>query len=517
MHAAPTTTPALPKTRVEPPTHKSADPFGRLVVASSCLPVHLSRTGPSAPWEARTTIGGLVTALRAVLTSRGGVWVGWTGATEEKGAPVGGLSTATAGQDAYDLRAVSLTSCEERDFYSGFCNQVLWPLFHGLPDHSLIEPPYWPAYQRVNRKFAEEVAAVHRDDDLVWVHDYQLLLVGEELRRLGVTRGVSFFLHTPFPPPELFFRLPWADRLLTALACYDLVGFQTDRHMANFLACLRRLDSDPVLRSGHPALAVEATVGGEPRRFQVGSFPTGVDFYALSAEAGSDEIDTLSAKLRDRLGDCRMLLGIDRLDYTKGVRHKLKAFANLLETHPEWQGKVVLLQVVIPSRETIPAYAAVKEEIEGLVGEINGRFSRPAWIPIQYHYRRVGETELLALYRTADTAVIVPLEDGMNLVAKEYCAANVDESGVLVLSRFAGAAAQLADGALLVNPWDEVDLAETLHRALTMPPEARREHMVTLRAMVRNEDIFHWAGSFLKAAIRAQQGHPPALSLPISH
>ncbi len=517
MHAPIPTTQSLSKPRVEPARHPSPGAFRRLVVASTFLPVHLSRTAPSAPWEARTTIGGLMTALRAVLKSRGGVWVGWTGVTEEKGAPTGGLSTETAGQAAYDLRAVSLTSCEERDFYSGFCNQVLWPLFHGLPDHSLIEPPYWPAYQRANRKFAEQVAAAHEEGDLVWVHDYQLLLVGEELRRLGITRGVSFFLHTPFPPPELFFRLPWAERLLTALASYDLVGFQTDRHVANFLACLRRLDPDPVFRSGHPALTVEATLGGEARRFQVGSFPTGVDFYALAAEAESDEVVELSDKIRARLGDCRMLLGVDRLDYTKGVRHKLKAFANLLEAHPEWQGKVVLLQVVIPSRETIPAYAAVKEEIEGLVGEINGRFSRPGWIPIQYRYRRVGETELLALYRTADAAVIVPLEDGMNLVAKEYCAANVAESGVLVLSRFAGAAEQLADGSLLVNPWDEIDLAETLHQALTTSPETRREHMAKLRAMVRNEDIFYWAGSFLKAAMWAQAGEPPALSLPISH
>ena len=517
MHAPPPTTPSLPRTRVQPIAEETAAPFRRLVVASSFLPVHLSRTGPSAPWEARTTIGGLATALRAVLKARGGVWVGWTGATAETGAPAGDLSTETAGQTAYDLRAVGLTAREERDFYGGFCSQVLWPLFHGLPDHSLIEPPYWPSYQRANRKFAEEIAAVHRPGDLVWVHDYQLLMVGDELARLGVSKGVSFFLHTPFPPPELFFRLPWAERLLRALAAYDLVGFQTDRHVANFLACVRRLDPEPVFHSGHPALTVEAKLGGEPRRFQVGSFPTGVDYYALAAEAESDDVQALTEKLEQRLGGCRMLLGIDRLDYTKGVRHKLKAFANLLETHPEWQGKVMLLQVVIPSRETIPAYAALKQEIDGLVGEINGRFSRPGWIPIQYHYRRVTETELLAFYRAADGAVIVPLEDGMNLVAKEYCAADVDESGVLVLSRFAGAAAQLADGSLLVNPWDEVDLAETLHRALTMPPEERREHMAALRAVVRNEDIYHWAGSFLKAAVRARGGEAPSLSLPVSH
>jgi len=482
----------------------------RLLVASHELPVSLERHDAGAPWGARATGGGLVRGLRPVLRSRGGVWVGWTGVCPEQASPPAEIPGGEAG---YSLRGVALTAAEIRDYDVGFSNQVLWPVFHGLPDHSLIEPDYWPAYQRVNRKFAEELAAVHRDGDLVWVHDHHLLLVGRELASLGVSRGVSFFLHTPFPPPELFFRIPWAEAILDSLADYDLVGFQTHRHVANFLACLRRLDPSPEIGSGHPT-TIHARLGERPRTFRVGAFPIGVDFYALSAAAGGEEVTEAVAALRSRLGGRKLLLGVDRLDYTKGVRHKLKAFAALLERHPEWERKVQLLQVVVPSREGIPAYDQLKLDIEGLVGEINGRFSRPGWIPIQYRYRSLDPTELLVHYRLADAAVVSPLEDGMNVVAKEYCAANVDGEGVLVLSRFAGAAAQLGDGAVLVNPWDEVGFAETLQRALTLDEEERRQRMDRLRATVRNEDIYHWAGSFLKAAMATLPGDELSTSLP---
>jgi trehalose 6-phosphate synthase len=482
----------------------------RLLVASHELPVALERPDERGPWGARATGGGLVSGIRPVLRSRGGVWVGWPGVCREQAPPPAEMPGGEAG---YSLRSVGLTAREIREYDVGFANQVLWPVFHGLPDQSLIEPEYWPAYKRVNRKFADELASVHRDGDLVWVHDYHLFLVGRELKALGITKGVSFFLHTPFPPPELFFRIPWAEEILESLADYDLVGFQTQRHVANFLACLRRLDSNPTLGSGAP-VTVGAELGGRHRTFRVAPFPIGVDFYALSGAAAQAEVTERVAGLRSRLGQRKLLLGVDRLDYTKGVRHKLKAFAALLERHPEWERQVQLLQVVVPSREGIPAYDQLKLDIEGLVGEINGRFSRPGWIPIQYRYRSLDPNELLVHYRLADAAVVTPLEDGMNVVAKEYCAANVDGTGVLVLSRFAGAAAQLGDGAVLVNPWDEVGFAESLHRALTLESEERRQRMERLRATVRNEDVYHWAGSFLKAAMKALPGDELSAALP---
>ncbi|HEX6201055.1 MAG TPA: trehalose-6-phosphate synthase [Thermoanaerobaculia bacterium] len=489
------------------PRLMETSPQPRILVASNDLPVTLEQRGLRAPWQTRATIGGLVSALKPVLEARGGVWLGASGAATER-EPPGGID---GGDGRYSLRAVDLDRADIRSHDLGFSNQVLWPVFHGLPDHSLIEPDYWPGYQRVNRKFAEELAAIHQPGDLVWVQDYPLLLVGRELRELGVARGVCFFLHTPFPPPELFFRIPWAEELLDALAAYDVVGFQTDRHVANFLACLRRLDPNPELGGDHPVFTVGARFnGGGLRRYRVGAFPIGVDFYEIAEAAAEEAVTERVRTLRRSLGERKLLLGTDRLDYTKGVRHKLKAFAALLERHPEWQGKVLLQQVVIPSREGIPAYDRLKLDIEGLVGEINGRFSKPGWIPIQYRYRPLDPQELLVQYRLADAAVVTPLEDGMNLVAKEYCAANVEESGALVLSRFAGAAAQLADGALLVNPWDEVGLAEVLHRALTLAPEERRQRMERLRATVRNEDVFHWAGSFLKAALASLPGDAAA-------
>ena len=391
-----------------------------------------------------------------------------------------------------------------RSWYLGYANQVVWPVFHGLEEQSRTEPTFWPAYQEVNRKFAAALEAIHRPGDLIWIHDYQLLLVGEELEKRGITSGVAFFQHIPFPPPELFFRLPQAERVLSALCDHDLIGFQTDRHVANFLACLRRLDPElgggPREPSHHVSHPVEAVIDGRPRRFEIGAFPVGVDYYDLFSAAREAAVEQRAGELRRRLGTGRkVLLGVDRLDYTKGIRHKLRAFGTLLERHPEWRQKVVLLQVINPSREVVPVYAELKREIETLVGEINGAHAAPGWIPIQYHYHPLDRTELLAHYRAADTALVTPLEDGMNLVAKEYCAAGADD-GALVLSRFAGAATQLADGALLVNPWDEEGLAAAIQRSLELDADERHERMERLRAAVRNEDIYHWAGSFLKAA-----------------
>jgi trehalose 6-phosphate synthase len=481
---------------------------GRILVASHQLPLSLERGTNGSAWTVRPTDGGLIRAVEPVLEARGGVWVGWSGVPEEEGPPSGDLRIPDADLP-YGLHAVSLPADELRAYHDGFACQVLWPIFHGLPDQSLIEPEDRAAYLRVNRLFAREIAAIHQEGDQVWIHDYHLLEVGRELRDHGITSGLSFFLHTPFPPPELFFRIPWAEKLLDALLEHDLLGFQTPRHVANFLACLRRLDPNPQIGPTHPVahpVEMTANVGGRRRRFRVGAFPTGVDFYRIARRAASPEVEAGLEDERD--GGPRILLGVDRLDYTKGVRHKLKAFATLLDRRPEWIGTVKLLQVVVPGHEGIPAYDLLKEEIERLVGEINGRFGTPGWVPIQYRYRCLDRTELIRHYRLADTAVVTPLEDGMNLVAKEFCAADLEASRALVLSRFAGAAAQLEDGAVLVNPWDEIGFAETLHRVLKLGPEERRQRMERLRATVRNEDVYHWAATYLAAALASAPSQP---------
>lgn len=493
----------------ESETLRSAGPArGRILVASHQLPVCVKRASPGTPWTVRPTDGGLVRAVEPVLEARGGVWLGWPGMPREEGAPEGDLRMPDADLP-FRLRAVALSADELRSYDAGIAAQVLWPIFHGLPDQSLIEPEDRVAYLRVNRKFAREIAAIHREGDHVWIHDHHLLEVGRELRNHGISSGLSFFLHTPFPPPELFFRIPWAEHILDSLLEHDLLGFQTPRHVANFLACLRRLDPNPEIGAGHP-VEMAATVGGRRRRFRVGAFPTGVDFYAIARSAASPEVTAAIEKELEAVDGHRILLGVDRLDYTKGVRHKLKAFATLLDRRPEWRGKVKLLQVVVPSRETIPAYERLKLEIERLVGEINGRFGKPGWVPVQYRYRCLSRTELICHYRLADTAVVTPLEDGMNLVAKEFCAADLEESRALILSRFAGAAAQLEDGAVLVNPWDEIGFAETLHRVLGLGREERRQRMERLRATVRNEDAYHWAATYLAAALAGARAIPDA-------
>jgi len=521
--ASPRSGPPAPETETVP-LGKSGH-SGRLILALDRLPVTLGRSGGGDDWTVLPMSGGMINALSPVVRARGGVWVGWCGVPEEelghwhdrKQKLEQELDDASSADDSPDdasddhtrrkslsLQPIELSANQVRAWYSGYANQVVWPVFHGLEEQSRTEPTFWPNYQEVNEKFAATLEAIHRPGDLIWIHDYQLLLVGEELKRRGVSRGVAFFQHIPFPPPELFFRLPQAERVLSALCDHDLIGFQTDRHVANFLACLRRLD--PTLGGGprepshHVSHPVEAVIDGRPRRFEIGAFPVGVDYYELFAASREEAVELRADELRRRLGNGRkVLLGIDRLDYTKGIRHKLRAFGTLLERNPDLRGKVVLLQVINPSREVVPAYAELKREIETLVGEINGAHAAPGWIPIQYHYHPLDRTELLAHYRAADTALVTPLEDGMNLVAKEYCAASSDD-GTLVLSRFAGAASQLADGALLVNPWDEEGLADAMHRALELDGDERRERMERLRAAVRNEDIYHWAGGFLKAA-----------------
>jgi len=493
-----------PAPQAVPAPLRRAHRSGRLILALDRLPVTLGRSGGGDDWTVLPMSGGMINAVSPVLRARGGVWLGWCGVPEEELGHHCARDLSDAETKSFALQPIGLSAKEVRAWYLGYANQVVWPVFHGLEEQSRTEPTFWPMYQQVNAKFAAALDAIHQPGDTIWIHDYQLLLVGEELRRRGISRGVAFFQHIPFPPPELFFRLPQAERVLSALCDHDLIGFQTDRHVANFLACLRRLDPalggasrEPVHHVSH---AVEAVVDGRPRRFEIGAFPVGIDYYELFAAARDEAVEQRATELRRRLGSGRkILVGVDRLDYTKGIRHKLRAFGTLLEHHPEWREKVVLLQVVNPSREMVPAYAELKREIETLVGEINGAHAGPGWIPIQYHYHPLDRTELLAHYRAADAALVTPLEDGMNLVAKEYCAAGTAE-GALVLSRFAGAATQLSDGALLVNPWDEEGLAEAIHRALGLDDAERRERMERLRSAVRNEDIYFWAGSFLKAA-----------------
>lgn len=475
----------------------AAERRNSLVVASNRLPFVLTRAEDGS-YTSRSGSGGLITALLPVLRGRGGAWVGWHGATE----PVPHLNDLLSEAEAdagYRLRPIALTAEEQKKFYFGFSNEIIWPLFHDLQSLCNFDPSYWHSYCEVNRKYAAAIAEEARDGDFVWVHDYQLMSVGMELRRLGVQSKTAFFLHIPFPSLDIYLKLPWRFALLRALLAYDIIGFQTLRDRRNFIQCVRALMNDDARTSGKGQIV---TLHYEGRELRVGSFPIGIDYNDFVRHASGPEVTALAAQLRAQLPDRQLILGVDRLDYTKGIPHRLEAFRNALTRYPELHERVTLIQIVVPSREDIPQYFDLKAKIEGLVGEINGQFTRPGgWVPIHYVFRPLSAVDLLSYYRAAEIALITPLKDGMNLVAKEYCACSIEEDCVLILSEFAGAAAQLQRGALLVNPYDIEGVADAVWHAFCMVPRARRARMRRLRRMIREQDIFWWADSFLRGAI----------------
>jgi trehalose 6-phosphate synthase len=451
----------------------------RLIVVSNRLPVALKRAGRR--WRGESGSGGLVSALLPVLRDRGGTWIGWAGAPGPARAFAGALAAADR-QAGYRLAAVALEAAEIDDFYLGFSNEIIWPLFHDLPSRCKFKPRYWETYRRVNRKYAKAVMGRARPGDFIWVHDYHLMNVGAELRRLGCRSRLAFFLHIPFPSPDVFLKLPWRSQVLDALLEFDLVGLQTARDRRNFLACVQAL-------------------GRSARGTRIGHFPIGIDYNAFLRAAAAPVVEARARELHRLLPRRKLVLGIDRLDYTKGITLRLLAFQDLLERRPAMRGSVSLIQVVVPSREDIPEYHRMKTEIEQLVGRINGAFARPGgWVPVWYEYRSLTREDLLAYYRAADIALITPLKDGMNLVAKEYCACSIEEDCVLILSEFAGAAEQLAAGALLVNPYDVRAVAEAIRAAHAMPAAERTARMRGLRRAVRREDVHRWVDGFLRAA-----------------
>lgn len=476
-------------------------PSGRVLVVSDRLPVALTREGGGG-WRATPASGALISALGPVLGDRRDVWIGWPGVTEEE---VPGLRKVLAGaiqEGGCSLRPVLLTEQERRLCYGGFSGEVVWPLFHDQPLECNFSYAYWDACRKVNRKFARIVAktaASGNGADLIWVHDHLLLGLASELRRLRTPARTAFFLHLPFPSPDTFSKLPWRTQILERLLAYGQIGFQTERDLANFLICTRTLLPGATTSRGEGGLWRVSAPGFETR---AGAFPVGIDAAGLAERAARPEVEARAATLRRSLQGRKLVLGVDRLDRANGIPEKLRAFAELLTRHPELREQVSLVQIVVPSRDSLPRHAALRSEIERLVGEINGYFSRPGWIPVHYLHRSLEPDELLAYYRAAEVALITPLKAGMGLPAKEYCAADLEERGVLVLSEFAGAASQLACGALLVNPFDTRTVARTLRRALRMKREERGARMQRLRREVARHDVFWWAGTFLASVLR---------------
>ncbi len=487
---------SVPDIRARPERVAIRSNHARLVVVSNRLPLTISRDDETGDTAIVSASGGLVTALGPVLSRRGGLWIGWSGTSGARHV-TGALQQASHAL-GYDVVPVDLTAEEIRCYYEGFANEVLWPLFHDLVGRANFDLTYWPSYQRANIKFAKVVAACTSSEDQVWIHDYHLLLVARELRALGIQRRASFFLHIPFPAPDVLHKLPQHKTLVDALLEYNLLGFQTPTDVRNFVEAAR---------AQYPTASLDASSGVlcvASRIVRVGAFPIGIDFQQFEAVACGAEVECKIAQLRQRLGARKLLLGLDRLDYSKGIPARLRAFELALERRAELREQVTFLQVIVPSRERIRAYQELKDEIERIIGAINGRFSSLGWTPVQYIYRSLDAIELSAFYRLSDVACVTPLKDGMNLVAKEYCACNVDETGVLVLSEFAGAACQLHDHALLVNPFDVEAMAEAFTRGVTMDRMERRRHMRALRANIRVNDVHDWVDGFLTRTLRSQ-------------
>jgi trehalose 6-phosphate synthase len=453
-----------------------------LVVVANRLPLDDS-AAPDGACEWRRSPGGLASALHVILQQTPATWVGWAGGT--------GPAPSLPDIGTLRIRPVPVSEDELRGYYEGFANSTLWPLYHDAVEQPVFDRGWWETYRAVNRRFAEAAAEVAEPGAAIWVQDYHLQLVPELLRRLRPDLLIGFFLHVPFPPPELFMQLPRRLELLRGMLGADLVGFQRPQAAHNIAQLAAKLLGAQVTSDD------QIMVDG--RAVRTGAFPVSIDVAEMQALARRPDVVSRIRQFRRDLGQPRrVLLSVDRLDYTKGIEHRLTAYSELLHGGRVTVRDTVLVQVAVPSRERVESYRGLRDRIEGEVGRINGEYGRVGEPAIHYLNQRFGRAELAALYQTADVMVVTPLRDGMNLVAKEYVAARVDGGGALVLSEFAGAAAELAD-AFLVNPHDVDGLKDTLLRAMNADPADLAARMAAMRAHLRTHDIVAWARAYLTA------------------
>jgi trehalose 6-phosphate synthase/phosphatase len=457
----------------------------RLLVVSNRLPLTAKRV--SGRWRGERSSGGLVAAMAPLMEQSDGLWLGWPGdALPDE--PEGRERLMREWERRHGYVAVEIPPKISRSFYEGYANDTLWPLLHGFPTLVVFAPESWHAYRDANERFADAVASRMRKGDLVWAHDYQLMLVPQLIRDRSPDARIGFFLHIPFPSSEVFRILPEREDVLRGLLGADSIAFQTHGHLHNFRRSLLQV------------LGLESTmdeVQFDGRRVHLAALPIGIQSEEWEALISSDrKVARRKAELNERHRGRKLIISVDRLDYTKGIPERLRTFRRLLQSSPSWRGKVTLVQIAVPSRERVPTYAELRRKVSELVGEVNGDFGTPEWQPVVYLRRSVNKEELAALYSAADVAWVGPLRDGMNLVAKEYVACQRGGDGVLVLSEFAGAAQELGE-ALRINPYDEVGTAGTIVRALEMDVGSRAERMVALHERVHRNDAVAWAERFM--------------------
>lgn len=472
--------------------------YSRLIIVSNRLPFNASvgegvvRLLPSA--------GGLVTGLSSYLGMiaaghqplREYLWIGWPGSTIEEQYRE---SLEAKALEEYRSYPICFTEQQMENFYNGFCNKTLWPLFHYFPPYATYQEEYWKQYKEVNESFCRQLVRIVKRDDIIWIHDYHLMLLPALLRKHLPNNPIGFFLHIPFPSFEIFRLLPgrWRKEILEGLLGADLVGFHTYDYTQHFLQCVLRI------------LGFEHQLGSIslPDRVAVAeTFPMGIDFEAYSTALSIPEVRREYDEVRKTFSGVKVILSVDRLDYTKGIHHRLEAFEMLLASNPRLQGSVVLVMIVVPSRVGVGEYEQMKKQIEEMIGKINGRFGSVGWTPVIYQFKQYGFGSLTALYNASDVALVTPLRDGMNLIAKEYIASQAEKKGVLILSEMAGAAKELGE-AIIINPNNREEIAAAMKEALEMPVEEQIRRNQIMQHRLRRYDVIRWANDFLQKLVAA--------------
>ena len=484
----------------------------KTIILSNRLPVQLQIN--EGKIQAIPSVGGLATGMKSVHQEGESLWIGWSGLTREE-IPEALEPRIDQALQEHGCSKVPLTAAEVEGFYFGFSNRTIWPLYHYFLEYAEFELANWKVYEAVNRKFAEAVLEEASEDDILWVHDYQLMLVPQMVREKRPNLSIGFFLHIPFPSYEIFRTLPWREDILRGLLGADLIGFHTYDYERHFLSSVRRL------------LGLEVNfneINLEDRMTKVDSFPMGIDYtkFHEAAKKNAGQKDGEESDLQRRLDahkasapDAKFFLSIDRLDYSKGIANRLKAFEYFLQKYPEYKEKVRLIILAVPSRSKVPQYQLLKKEIDELVGRINGELSTVSWTPIWYFYRSLGFENLVDLYTSCDIAWLTPIRDGMNLVAKEYIATRTDKTGVLILSEMAGSANEMHE-ALLINPNNFEQIADALHQAINMPEEEQKARNTPMQKRLARYNVEKWAQDFMNSLLTHKQMDPPYVARRLS-
>ena len=464
--------------------------MSRLLIVSNRLPVTMNRREGNLTLE--PSAGGLATGLGSIYRTRDSLWVGWPGVARERITKDKEQIEARLAEDRF--HPVWLSQHDIENHYYGFCNKTIWPLFHYLSLYAIYSKNYWEAYKRVNREFCDEVVKLAADDDIIWIQDYHLMLLPQMIREKMPGSSIGFFLHIPFVSSDVFRLLPWRREILEGLLGADLVGFHTYDYVHHFVESVRRV-------TGYEHSFGDISVGG--RTVKVDAFPMGIDYQKFSGAEGDPRVQKGIKRIRDKVGDRKVVLSIDRLDYTKGIPERLEIFDMFLDKYPEYRDKVKMILVAVPSRTGVEHYRMLKRRLDELVGRINGKYGTFDWMPVWYLYRSLPFDMMMALYSVADICLVTPLRDGMNLIAKEFIASKQDGTGVLILSEMAGAAKELGE-ALIVNPNNKDEIVEAMRLAFTISPEEQAERNRPMQTRLARYTIAGWVEDFLGCLAKAK-------------